>query len=161
MNNQDVFSNPFLNNKSADLNDIYNKINALKMQQQQTQQPAQNAYDDLKSLYKGMSVDERKFVESSNEFISANIQYQEAFSNFLIDKFGGEFLQSKYGVTVEKVVATIKEKKEKYRESLANDISTIKEQNQELITKNEELAKNNQELTNLIKSLQAQLWVKK
>ena len=161
MNNQDVFSNPFLNNKSADLNGIYNKINALKMQQQQTQQPAQNAYDDLKSLYKDMSVDERKFVESSNEFISANIQYQEAFSNFLIDKFGGEFLQSKYGVTVEKVVATIKEKKEKYRESLANDISTIKEQNQELITKNEELAKNNQELTNLIKSLQDQLWVKK
>ena len=160
MNNQDVFSNPFLNNKSADLNDIYNKINALKMQQQ-PQQTAQNAYDDLKSLYKDMSVDERKFVESSNEFMSANIQYQEAFSNFLIDKFGGEFLQSKYGVTVEKVVATIKEKKEKYRESLANDISTIKEQNQELITKNEELAKNNQELTNLIKSLQDQLWVKK
>ena len=92
-----------------------------------------------------MSVDERKFIESSNEFISANIQYQEAFSNFLIDKFGGEFLQSKCGVTVEKVVATIKEKKEKYRESLANDISTIKEQNQELITKNEELAKKNQE----------------
>ena len=111
MNNQDVFSNPFLNNKSADLNDIYNKINALKMQQQQTQQPAQNAYDDLKSLYKDMSVDERKFIESSNEFISANIQYQEAFSNFLIDKFGGEFLQSKYGVTVEKVVATIQNKK--------------------------------------------------
>ena len=161
MNNQNVFSNPFLNNKTDDFNDIYNKINALKMQQQQTQQPAQNAYDDLKSLYKDMSADERKFIESSNEFISANIQYQEAFSNFLIDKFGGEFLQSKYGVTVEKVVATIKEKKEKDRESLANDISTIKEQNQELITKNEELAKNNQELTNLIKSLQDQLWVKK
>ena len=54
-----------------------------------------------------------------------------------------------------------KNKKEKYRENLTNDISTIKEQNKELITKNEELAKNNQELTNLIKSLQDQLWVKK
>ena len=52
-------------------------------------------------------------------------------------------------------------KEEKYRENLTNDISTIKEQNKELITKNEELAKNNQELTNLIKSLQDQLWVKK
>lgn len=161
MNNQNVFSNPFLNNKTDDFNDIYNKINALKMQQQQTQQPTQNAYDDLRGLYKDMSVDERKYVESSNEFVSANIQYQEAFSNFLIDKFGGEFLQSKYGVTVEKVVATIKQKREEYHENLANDISTIKEQNQELITKNEELAKNNQELTNLIKSLQDQLWVKK
>ena len=161
MNNQNVFSNPFLNNKGTDLTDIYNKINTLKMQQQQTQPPIQNAYDDLRDLYKDMSIDERKYIESSNEFISANIQYQEAFSNFLIDKFGGEFLQSKYGVTVEKVVATIKDKKEKYRENLTNDISTIKEQNKELITKNEELAKNNQELTNLIKSLQDQLWVKK
>ena len=87
MNNQNVFSNPFLNNKGTDLTDIYNKINTLKMQQQQTQPPIQNAYDDLRDLYKDMSVDERKYIESSNEFISANIQYQEAFSNFLIDKF--------------------------------------------------------------------------
>ena len=35
MNNQNVFSNPFLNNKGTDLTDIYNKINTLKMQQQQ------------------------------------------------------------------------------------------------------------------------------
>lgn len=160
MNNQNVFSNPFLNNQSSEFNDIYNKINALKMQQQ-SQQIVQTAYDDLKGLYKEMSVDERKYVESSDDFVNANVQYQEAFSNFLIDKFGGEFLQSKYGVTVEKVVATIKQKREEYHENLTNDISTIKEQNQALITKNEELAKNNQELTNLIKSLQDQLWVKK
>ena len=59
------------------------------------------------------------------------------------------------------MIQTSLDKKEKYRENLTNDISTIKEQNKELITKNEELAKNNQELTNLIKSLQDQLWVKK
>lgn len=159
MLNQNIFSNPFLKDQT-DVNDIYRKIDALKIQQAQ-QTNARNAYDDLRSLYKDMSADERRYIESSDEFIKANMEYQEAFGNFMIDRMGSDFLQSQYGSTVEKTIAVIKRKKEEYHDHLAEDINTIKEQNASLMSKNDELAKTNKEMTELIKSLQDQLWVKK
>ena len=159
-----------------DLAVLYQKLDALKAQKQVMNTPvAPNAtgmaaesntqrktvYSDIQKVWTELSADEKKFIESSEEYIQANIDYQTAFNQFLIERMGEEFLVSKYGTAPEKILAVINKKKDEYKSNLSNDISTIKSQNQYLIQKNEDLSKKNEELSSLIKSLQEQLWVNK
>lgn len=174
--NSNLFANPYLvNNKTndTDLTMLYQKLDALKAQknymnnaQPQTQDDEvlakrKTVYTDIQQVWSELSNDEKQFIESSEEYIQANIEYQNAFNQFLLERMGDEFLVSKYGMAPEKVLGAIKKKKEEYQNNLSSDISTIKSQNQYLLQKNEELVKNNEEMTKLIKSLQEQLWVNK
>lgn len=180
--NSNLFSNPYLPNNgpksptAGDIANLYQKLDTLKAQQNVIQQmenatsnkttvndstPRKTAFTEISELWAELSNEERKFIESSSEYIDANIEYQNAFNSFLLDKLGDEFLRSKFGAAPEKVLLAIKHKKEEYQTNLSNDISTIKTQNQFLMQKNDELAKSNEEMTKLIKSLQDQLWVNK
>lgn len=177
-NTADIFANPFLanNNKTNDLDlaSLYQKLDALKAQKQVINNVQNTAttvddvaakrktvYTDIQKIWSELSADERNFIENSEEYIQANVEYQTAFNQFLIERMGEEFLVSKYGIAPEKVLAVINKKKDEYKSNLSNDISTIKSQNQYLMQKNDDLAKKNEELSNLIKSLQEQLWVNK
>ena len=175
----DLFANPYLvNNKQndIDLTSIYQKLDALKTQKQminnsitpntqmqndESMAKRKTVYTDIQKVWAELSTDEKNYIESSEEYVQANIEYQTAFNQFLLERMGEEFLVSKYGMAPEKVLAVINKKKDEYKNNLSNDISTIKSQNQYLMQKNEELSKNNEEMAQLIKSLQDQLWVNK
>lgn len=180
--NNSLFSNPYLVNSgpkspsSSDIANLYQKLDTLKAQQNAMQQmenvrPNNNMNDDsakrrtafteINDTWAELSADEKKFIENSQEYAQANIEYQTAFNSFLLERMGDEFLRSKYGSAPEKILLVIKQKKEEYQNNLTNDISTIKTQNEYLIKKNDELSKNNEEMSKLIKSLQDQLWVNK
>ena len=186
LKNNSLFSNPYLpknpsniNNtlsgQADDINALYSQLEALKAQRQSlgktqqafvdTQHPQQNSvrtvYTDIAELWESLSADEQRFVETSQEYQQANIEYQNAFNSFLLERFGNEFLSSKHGKVPEKILSIIKTKKEEYQNNLTNDISTIKSQNELLLKQNSELSKNNEEMGRLIKSLQDQLWVQK
>lgn len=177
-NNLDLFANPYLINKQTDtdLASLYQQLDALKAQKQSMNNSVayntqnkndenltarKTVYSDIQKVWSDLSADEKKFIENSEEYIQANIEYQTAFNQFLIERMGDEFISSKYGMAPEKVLAVINKKKDEYKSNLTSDISTIKTQNQYLMQKNEELSKNNEEMTKLIKSLQDQLWVNK
>lgn len=177
-NNSDLFANPYLANKQndTDLTSLYQQLDALKAQKQfmnnsvahNTQLQADDnsvkrktVYSDIQKVWADLSADEKKFIENSEEYIQANIEYQTAFNQFLIERMGDEFVSSKYGMAPEKILTVINKKKDEYKSNLSSDISTIKSQNQYLMQKNEELTKNNEEMSKLIKSLQDQLWVNK
>ena len=178
-NNSNLFANPYLTNNNqndTDLTSLYQQLDALKAQKQMMNQSvAQNpqtqndeaiakrrtVYTDIQKVWAELSTDEKNYIESSDEYVQANVEYQTAFNQFLIERMGEEFLVSKYGMAPEKVLAVINKKKDEYKNNLSNDISTIKSQNQYLMQKNEELSKNNEEMAKLIKSLQDQLWVNK
>lgn len=178
-NNSNLFANPYLANtkqNDTDLTSLYQQLDALKAQKQlMNNSVAQNpqtmtdeasakrktVYTDIQKVWAELSTDEKNFIESSEEYVQANIEYQTAFNQFLIERMGEEFLLSKYGAAPEKVLGVINKKKDEYKNNLSSDISTIKSQNQYLLQQNEQLAKNNEEMSKLIKSLQDQLWVNK
>ena len=177
--NSNLFANPFLaNNKQSDpdLANLYQQLDALKAQKQlmnnatstnqqimqdDTSAKRKTVYSDIQKVWAELSTDEKNFVENSEEYIQANIEYQTAFNQFLIERMGEEFLLSKYGSAPEKILGVINKKKDEYKNNLSTDISTIKTQNQYLLKQNEELAKNNEEMSKLIKTLQDKLWVNK
>lgn len=153
-----LFSNPYgTNEKTQDqLADAYKKLELLK-QQEMNKAPERNAFSDISEELKGLSEDERTFIESSKEYIEASQAYQQAFNSFLIEKTGSEFLKTKYGTTVEKLLAVIKNKKDNYRNKFAEDIEAIKNTNSKLEKNNEELLKANSLLQQQLEAIQKKL----
>jgi len=178
MNQNNLFSsnfsssNPFgmnmnnLNNTSnldTPLLESYAKLEALKQHQAQMnnigmQQQRQTVFNDIADELKGLTDDELNFIVNSTEYQSLNQKYQNEFSQFLINKFQNEYLQSGNSArTLEEILHIIKQKKEKYKEKFANDINEIKDQNKELLSKNSELANSNEELKAELQKIQAKL----
>jgi len=165
-------SNPFApsmpNGNSAydDLAQSYAKLEALKARQnqlyaQQTQQPNQAAtvFSDINAELSNLSEDELNFINSSPEYQAVNNKYQAEFSQFLIAKFSNEYLQTTgNGRTLEEMLHTIRKQKEKYKEKFASDINEIRDQNQTLLSKNNQLAETNAELQRQLKEIQEKLW---
>lgn len=158
-------SNPFgmggQQSIDASLLDAYNKLEALKNQQnsynvQQTNQ--KTVFTDIADEFKDLSNDESAFISSSKEYQDAYNKYQVEFSEFLTNKFSNEFLQTNGGRSLEELLFTIRQQKEKYKSKFANDINEIRDQNKELINKNNQLADNNAELQKQLNEIQKMLW---
>jgi hypothetical protein len=119
--NTNYNTNPFSNTPSvldASLADSYAKLEALKRQQQQLQQPAaQHAtvFTDIENELKNLSEDETAFVTSSKEYQTIAAKYQAEFSQFLINKFSNEYIQTGNTRTLEELLYTIRQQKEKYK----------------------------------------------
>jgi FtsZ-binding cell division protein ZapB len=165
-------SNPFnisgnLNNTTQDLeNSImqsYARLEALKAKQNQLQgisQPAvqQNTvFTDIANEFEGLSADESNFIVNSLEYQKLNSKYQTEFSQFLISKFSGEYIQTGNVKTLEEMLFTIRQKKEQYKQKFAEDINEIRDQNKNLVEKNNQLAENNQLLQEQLKAIQERL----
>jgi hypothetical protein len=162
-----IFQNPLdfrgASSPDAQLSDIYAGMERLKQLQQlsQPQIPQRTVFTDIADELKDMSEDEKRFIEGSDEYQRANLEYQESFTNFLLEKLGQEYLSSQYGKAPEKMLLIIKQKKEKYKGQFAADISSIKEQNNNLAIKNEDLMKTNIELQKQLKLIQERLLMEK
>jgi multidrug efflux pump subunit AcrB len=160
-------SNPFSNTPSvldATLADSYAKLEALKRQQQQLQQaatsvPQQNTvFTDIDNELKNLSEDELAFITNSKEYQTISNKYQAEFSQFLINKFSNEYIQTGNTRTLEEMLYTIRSQKEKYKDKFASDINEIRDQNKELVNKNNQLAESNQTLQKQLEEIKARLW---
>jgi hypothetical protein len=144
----------FGSDKSAELSKMYAELELLKNSQPQVQR---TVFTDIGTEMADATEDERIFIENSKEYISLNQQYQQDFSTFLIDKFGNEFSNSKYGKTPEKILAVIRNKREEYKNKFAENLNEIKQSNKDLITRNDELAKVNENLQKQLLEIQNKL----
>jgi len=175
MSNNNLFSaplstsNPFApsmpsgSNVYDDLANSYAKLEALKARQNQLySQPNQQTatvFSDINNELANLSEDEITFINNSPEYQAVNNKYQAEFSQFLIAKFSNEYLQTTgNGRTLEEMLHTIRKQKEKYREKFAADINEIRDQNQTLLNRNNQLAETNAELQKQLKEIQEKLW---
>jgi predicted Zn-dependent protease len=162
--NTNYNTNPFSNTPSvldASLADSYAKLEALKRQQQQMQQPAvQHAtvFTDIENELKNLSEDETAFVTSSKEYQAIANKYQAEFSQFLINKFSNEYIQTGNTRTLEEMLYVIRQQKDKYKDKFATDINEIRDQNKTLLDKNNQLAESNQALQKQLEEIKSRLW---
>jgi FtsZ-binding cell division protein ZapB len=163
-------SNPFningnYNTTTQDLENSlmqsYARLEALKAKQNQYQQPTGNnqhtVFTDIASEFEGLSADETAFIANSQEYQKLNAKYQNEFSQFLISKFAGEYIQTGNVQTLEEMLFTIRQKKEQYKQKFAEDINEIRDQNKNLVDKNNKLAENNQLLQEQLRVIQEKL----
>jgi regulator of replication initiation timing len=159
-------SNPFsFNNKTTNsieesLMQTYAQLEALKAKQNQlsnsnvNQAQQSTVFTDIANEFKELSDDEHNFIVNSAEYQNLNNKYQSEFSQFLINKFSNEYLQTTGNTrTLEEMLFTIKSKKDQYKQKFAKDINEIRDQNKELLERNNALAANNIELQNQLKKL--------
>ena len=158
-------SNPFSfnNNKTTSnieesLMQTYAQLEALKAKQTQLNNGAQyqqsTVFSDIANEFKDLSDDEHNFIINSTEYQNLNNKYQSEFSQFLINKFSNEYLQTTGNTrTLEEMLFTIRSKKDQYKQKFAKDINEIRDQNKELLERNNALAANNIELQNQLKKL--------
>lgn len=171
MSNNNLFgsqfssSNPFNNGTNptldASLAESYARLEALKKQyaQQTNQQTTQSTvFTEIQDELKNLSDDESSFITASKEYQAINQKYQTEFSQFLINKFAPEYLQTGNTRTLEEMLLVIKKEKEKYKDKFAADINDIREQNKTLLDKNNQLAENNQELQKQLEEIKNRLW---
>jgi molybdopterin converting factor small subunit len=158
------YTNPFSNTPSildASLADSYAKLEALKRQQQQMQQPVMQqstVFTDIADELKNLSEDETSFITSSKEYQAVSNKYQAEFSQFLINKFSNEYMQTGNTRTLEEMLYTIRTQKEKYKDKFATDINEIRDQNKSLIDRNNQLAENNLALQKQLEEIKTRLW---
>jgi len=163
LNNNYNTSNPFSNTPSvldASLADSYAKLEALKRQQMQQQQvvPQATVFTDIENELKNLSEDETAFITSSKEYQTVSNKYQVEFSQFLISKFSNEYLQTGNTRTLEELLYVIRAQKDKYKDKFATDINEIRDQNKNLLDRNNQLAESNQALQKQLEEIKARLW---
>lgn len=71
--------------------------------------------------------------------MQSNLVYAQQFNSFLLDQFGLQFANSKYGVSAEKVLIAIKNARGRYRTSAIEDVAKIKNENAMLQSRIQEL----------------------
>jgi FtsZ-binding cell division protein ZapB len=140
----------------------YARLEALKAKQNQLQnnqvtQHQSTVFTDIAGEFEGLSIDESNFIVNSKEYQTLNERYQNEFTQFLISKFSGEYLQTGNVRTLEEMLFTIRQKKEQYKQKFAEDINEIRDQNKNLVDKNNQLAESNQLLQQQLKAIQEKL----
>ena len=126
--------NNFLNSNSnaafdARTNNIYQQL------QQLQSTPVNNfrtVFNDISDEWSACNEEERKFIEQDTEYLQANLAYAQQFNAFLIEQFGLQFSNSKYGSSAEKVLLSIRNAKGRYHTAATEDVKRIKEENIEL-----------------------------
>jgi hypothetical protein len=156
-------TNPFSNTPSvldATLADSYAKLEALKRQQMQQQVVPQQStvFTDIENELRNLSDDETAFITSSKEYQTISNKYQSEFSQFLIAKFSNEYLQTGNTRTLEEMLYVIRSQKEKYKDKFATDINEIRDQNKDLLDRNNQLAESNQVLQKQLEEIKSRLW---
>jgi hypothetical protein len=170
MNNNSIFgnslnynTNPFLSSTNPQNTDdllaqSFAKLEALKKQYNDSKTQQSTVFTDIESEFKNLSDDETQFIVNSSEYQAANLKYQSEFSQFLINKFSNEYLQTGNTRTLEEMLYIIRNQKEKYKEKFATDINEIRDQNKSLLDKNNQLAESNQQLQKQLEEIKNRLW---
>lgn len=86
-------------------------------------------FNDISDEWTSCTDEERKFVEQDKEYYQANLEYAQQFNAFLLDQFGLQFANSKYGGSAEKVLLSMKNARARFRTSAIEDVNRIKNEN--------------------------------
>ena len=86
-------------------------------------------FNDISDEWNACSEEERKFIEQDKEYYQANLEYAQQFNAFLLDQFGLQFANSKYGSSAEKVLLSMKNARARFRTSAIEDVNRIKNEN--------------------------------
>ena len=89
-------------------------------------------FNDIADEWGNCSEEERRFIEQDPEYVQANIVYAQQFNSFLLDQFGLQFANSKYGDSAEKVLISLRNARGKFRTSTIEDVAKIKNENLQL-----------------------------
>jgi molybdopterin converting factor small subunit len=157
LNYTSPFGNTYNNPSVEDsLAQSYAKLEALKRQYGENHQST--VFTDIESELKNLSEDELQFITNSKEYQTISAKYQTEFSQFLINKFSNEYLQTGNTRTLEEMLYTIRNQKDKYKDKFATDINEIRDQNKSLLDRNNELAETNQALQKQLEEIKNRLW---
>lgn len=89
-------------------------------------------FNDIADEWGNCSEEERRFIEQDAEYVQANMVYAQQFNSFLLDQFGLQFANSKYGDSAEKVLISLRNARGKFRTSTIEDVAKIKNENLQL-----------------------------
>ena len=123
INNNLFTSTSAAENRTAD---IYKQL------QQLQNTPINNyrtVFNDISDEWNSCSEDERNFINKDEEYAAANLAYAQQFNAFLIEQFGLQFPNSKYGVSAEKVLVAIRNARGRFHNAAAEDVKRIKDEN--------------------------------
>jgi hypothetical protein len=122
MNNNQLFAG--LNQHPNDLYQDYLKYrNMTPVNQYRT------VFNDISDEWGNCSEEERKFIEQDGEYQTANLFYAQQFNAFLIDQFGLQFANSKYGTSAEKVLVALRNARGRFHSNTIEDMAKIRNEN--------------------------------
>lgn len=108
-------------------NELYHQMNSMR-----TNMPFNSyrtVFNDISDEWGACSEDERKFIEQDSQYMQANLEYAQQFNAFLLDQFGLQFANSKYGTSAEKVLLALRDARGRFRTSAVEDMNRIKNEN--------------------------------
>lgn len=106
--------------------DIYKQL------QQLQSTPLNNyrtVFNDIADEWNACNEEERNFINNDTEYASANLAYAQQFNAFLIEQFGLQFANSKYGASAEKVLVALRNARGRFHAATAEDVKRIKDEN--------------------------------
>ena len=86
-------------------------------------------FNDIADEWGSCSEDERKFIELDSEYQLTNMEYAQQFNAFLLDQFGLQFANSKYGASAERVLLSMRNARGRYKTSALEDMNKIRSEN--------------------------------
>lgn len=113
-------------NTNTNVNDMYQELGRLR---NAPYNQYRTVFNDIADEWGNCSEEERRFIEQDAEYNQANIAYAQQFNAFLLDQFGLQFANSKYGISAEKVLESLKNARSKFRKVTIEDVSKIKSEN--------------------------------
>lgn len=119
--------NGYVPNNGATEQNLYNRL--MEMRTVTPYNQYRTVFNDISDEWGACSEEERKFIEQDAEYIGANLEYAQQFNAFLLDQFGLQFANSKYGTSAEKVLLSMRNAKGRYRTSTVEDMNKIKSEN--------------------------------
>ena len=113
-------------NTNTNVNDMYQELGRLR---NAPYNQYRTVFNDIADEWGNCSEEERRFIEQDAEYNQANIAYAQQFNAFLLDQFGLQFANSKYGISAERVLESLKNARSKFRKVTIEDVSKIKSEN--------------------------------
>lgn len=117
-------------------NDNYNRLIPSQNIQQEVYNRLNTPFNSYRTVFNDISdewtscaEDERKFIEQDAGYQQANLEYAQQFNAFLLDQYGLQFANSKYGASAEKVLIAMRQARQKYKTAATEDLNKIKNEN--------------------------------
>lgn len=117
-------------NDKSSIDALYGEFARLKGGMPTAQPMAyRTVFNDIADEWANCSDDEKRFIDSDNDYINANITYQQQFNAFLLDMVGMQFINSQYGKSAEAVLVALRNAKSRYKKEAADNIAMVKAEN--------------------------------
>lgn len=126
------------NNLYHDENNLYDEL--ARLRNASLQLPTyRTVFTDITEEWNKCTAEEQNFINNDENYIKANLKYQQAFSSFLLEMWGQQFIASPHGKTAEEVLISLRNAKEKYRQKTDSTVKDVQQQNELLKNEIEQL----------------------